>query len=144
MLTIVLSWSFLSLSTLPDVFLYDIPMAQVVYLFARSVHLIYLLIIFGEVFTSVIGNLYGLEKQVQSFLPVKSKYIFAAIMITAYITSQIGYGRLISTIYPLFGYVSLAFHRRFALQKSSSAAQFINIYNETNRHYRAIIDLTGD
>ncbi|MFP7330128.1 hypothetical protein [Bacillus subtilis] len=109
MLTIVLSASFLSLSTLPDVFLYDIPMAQVVYLFARSVHLIYLLIIFGEVFTSVIGNLYGLEKQVQSFLPLKSKYIFTAIMITAYITSQIGYGKLISTIYPLFGYVSLAF-----------------------------------
>ncbi|MGM0748981.1 MAG: YkvI family membrane protein [Bacillota bacterium] len=109
MLTMVLAASFLSLSVLPDVLLYDIPMAQVVFLVARSVHIIYLFIIFGEVFTSVIGNLYGLEKQMKSFLHIKSKYIFAGIMLTAYLTSQIGYGKLISTIYPLFGYVSLAF-----------------------------------
>ncbi|MBT2573605.1 hypothetical protein J7E26_06515 [Bacillus sp. ISL-51] len=109
LLTLVLFASFLSLSVLPNVQEYEIPMAQVVYLFSRSLHIIYLFIIFGEVFTSVIGNLYGLEKQLNSFLHIKSTYIYGGILIFAYIVSQIGYGQLISTVYPLFGYVSLAF-----------------------------------
>lgn len=73
----MLAASFLSLSVLPDVLEFDIPMAQVVYSYSRSLHIIYLFIIFGEVFTSVIGNLYGLEKQLNSFLRIKV-HIFTA------------------------------------------------------------------
>ncbi|MFN2745955.1 hypothetical protein ACINLE_13065 [Bacillus sp. z60-18] len=109
LLTLVLIASFLSLSTLPDVLLYEIPMAQVVYIVQHSVHIIYLFIIFGEVFTSVIGNLYGLEKQINEYLHIKSVYIFIFILLTIYLTGQIGYGKLISTIYPLFGQLSLVF-----------------------------------
>ncbi|MBZ5518500.1 MULTISPECIES: YkvI family membrane protein [Bacillus] len=109
LLTLVLAASFLSLSVLPDVLEFDIPMAQVVYSYSRSLHIIYLFIIFGEVFTSVIGNLYGLEKQLNSFLHIRSTYIYGGILAFAFIISQIGYGQLISTVYPVFGYVSLAF-----------------------------------
>lgn len=49
LLTLVLIASFLSLSTLPDVLLYEVPMAQVVFIVQHSVHIIYLFIIFGEV-----------------------------------------------------------------------------------------------
>ncbi|NPC92325.1 hypothetical protein HOO54_08830 [Bacillus sp. WMMC1349] len=109
LLTLILTASFLSLSTLPDVLLYEIPMAQVVYIVQQSVHIIYLLIIFGEVFTSVIGNLYGLEKQIKEYIQMKSFYIFVLILVTIYLTGQIGYGKLISTIYPFFGQLSLVF-----------------------------------
>lgn len=109
LLTLVLIASFLSLSTLPNVILYEIPMAQVVYIVQHSVHIIYLFIIFGEVFTSVIGNLYGLEKQINEYIHMKSLYIFILILLTVYLTGQIGYGKLISTIYPLFGQLSLVF-----------------------------------
>lgn len=109
LLTLVLIASFLSLSTLPDVLLYEVPMAQVVFIVQHSVHIIYLFIIFGEVFTSVIGNLYGLEKQINEYLHMKSLYVFMFILLTIYLTGQIGYGKLISTIYPLFGQLSLVF-----------------------------------
>lgn len=109
LLTLVLIASFLSLSTLPDVLLYEVPMAQVVFIVQHSVHIIYLFIIFGEVFTSVIGNLYGLEKQINEYIHMKSLYVFMFILLTIYLTGQIGYGKLISTIYPLFGQLSLIF-----------------------------------
>ncbi|PAV34529.1 hypothetical protein CJD29_16990 [Bacillus licheniformis] len=109
LLTLVLVASFLSLSTLPDALLYEVPMAQVVFIVQHSVHIIYLFIIFGEVFTSVIGNLYGLEKQINEYIHIKSLYVFIFILLTIYLTGQIGYGKLISTIYPLFGQLSLVF-----------------------------------
>ena len=76
-------------------------MAQVVYQVANSIHLIYLFVIFGEVFTSVIGNLYGLERQVRAYIRMNSIFTISLILICCYVISKIGYGTLISTVYPV-------------------------------------------
>lgn len=109
LLTIILLCSFLAMTTLPDTLFFDVPMAHVVQIASGSIHMIYLVIIFGEIFTSVIGNIYGMEKQIRKYVNIKPIVIYLIILSIAYCISLIGYGKLLSSIYPLFGNVSIFF-----------------------------------
>lgn len=106
-LTIILVSSHIALSTLSNVGSFDIPMAEVMKSIFYAIYFIYIAIIYGEVFTSVIGNLYGLERQISSFIKVPSMVIICAILCIAAFISKIGYSSLISSLYPIFGYVCL-------------------------------------
>ncbi|MCM3160165.1 hypothetical protein [Metabacillus litoralis] len=106
-LTAILFSSHIALSTLPNVMDYDIPMAEVMKTTFYAIYFIYIAVIYGEVFTSVIGNLYGLERQVASFLNIPSMIIVCSILCVAAFISKFGYSSLISTLYPIFGYVCL-------------------------------------
>ncbi|PGT87835.1 hypothetical protein [Bacillus sp. AFS040349] len=106
-LTAILISSHIALSTLPNVMDYDIPMAEVMKTTFYAIYFIYIAVIYGEVFTSVIGNLYGLERQIASFLNIPSMIIVCSILCVAAFISKFGYSSLISTLYPIFGYVCL-------------------------------------
>ncbi len=107
LLTLILISSHISLSTLSDVLSFDIPMAEVMKTTFYSFYYIYIAVIYGEVFTSVIGNLYGLERQISSFLKLNRMIIICAILSVAAFISKVGYSSLISSLYPIFGYVCL-------------------------------------
>ena len=109
MLTLILISSHLTLTTLPDPTAFDIPMAIIVRQAASNIYLIYLCIIYGEIFTSLIGNMYGLERQIRRYIPVKSMWIHGGIMVIIMLISLVDYGTLLGYLYPLFGYVSLVF-----------------------------------
>ncbi|WP_226668477.1 hypothetical protein [Metabacillus litoralis] len=106
-LTLILICSHIALSTLPNLLQYDIPMAEVMKTALYSFHFIYIAVIYGEVFTSVIGNLFGLEKQILSYIKVPRMVIICAILCVAAFISKIGYSSLISSLYPIFGYLCL-------------------------------------
>ncbi|MCM3652377.1 hypothetical protein [Metabacillus litoralis] len=107
LLTIILISSHFALSTLSNIMQYDIPMAQVMKTTILSLYFIYIAVIYGEIFTSVIGNLYGLEKQITSFMKIPRMVIICAILCIAAFISKIGYSSLISSLYPIFGYICL-------------------------------------
>ncbi|MBS4198752.1 hypothetical protein KHA93_03690 [Bacillus sp. FJAT-49732] len=109
LLTIILFSSHIILSSLPNPILFDIPMAIIVKGAASGIYFIYLLIIYGEIFTSLIGNMYGLERQIHRYVPIGSFWIHGGIIILVYIISRVNYGELLSILYPFFGYVSLIF-----------------------------------
>ncbi|TXC91530.1 hypothetical protein FS935_07790 [Metabacillus litoralis] len=106
-LTLILISSHIALSTLPDLLQYDIPMAEVMKTTLFSFYFIYIAVIYGEVFTSVIGNLFGLEKQIISYIKVPRMIVICAILCIAAFISKIGYSSLISSLYPIFGYLCL-------------------------------------
>ncbi|MDQ0214841.1 putative membrane protein YkvI [Oikeobacillus pervagus] len=108
-LTIILISSHFTLIGLPNVEMYEIPMASVMKTVGAGLYWIYVCIIYGEIFTSVIGNIYGLEKQIKKYIPVHSILIYLFVLIVSFILSQIHYGTLLSYLYPLFGYFSLVF-----------------------------------
>ncbi|WP_018665320.1 GerAB/ArcD/ProY family transporter [Heyndrickxia acidiproducens] len=108
-LTILLFSSHFSLVTLPDISSLEIPMAHIVKTSFPSIYFIYVMIIFCEIFTSILGDVYGLEKQLQTYLPVKSSWIFLFILIVIALISRMHYGALLSVLYPVFGYFSLLF-----------------------------------
>lgn len=109
LLTIILLSSHFALGTLSDPSAYDIPMAVIVKEAVGWMYFIYLFIIYGEIFTSVIGNLYGLEKQLKRYMPFPSMWILIFLFSGVYMISLVKYGTLLGVLYPLFGYVSIVF-----------------------------------
>ncbi|WP_394232705.1 hypothetical protein [Niallia oryzisoli] len=108
-LTAILIAGHFTLIMLPNFSSYEIPMAIIMKNLIPGLHWIFVLIIYGEIFTSVIGNVFGLEKQLKQYLPFPKMVIVAGIFIVSYLLSLIEYSRLLSYLYPLFGYVSLVF-----------------------------------
>jgi uncharacterized membrane protein YkvI len=108
-LTVILLASHFTLIMLPDLEQYEIPMAIIMKKFAPFFYWIFVLVIYGEIFTSVIGNVFGLERQLKQYLLVPTIVSIFAIFGVSYIISLVDYGKLLSYLYPLFGYVSLIF-----------------------------------
>lgn len=108
-LTFILLCNHAILIMLPHLESYQIPMAVIVKNLAGGIYWIYVFIIYGEIFTSVIGNVFGLERQIKAFSKIPSMVITSVIFIISYFISRIDYGTLLSYLYPIFGYVSLAF-----------------------------------
>ncbi|BCB03135.1 YkvI family membrane protein [Bacillus sp. KH172YL63] len=108
-LTLILISSHMTLVTVPDVTSYQIPMAIVMKSFVSGFYFVYILIIYGEIFTSVIGGVFGLEKQLGNYWKGSSFFTFCGIFLVIYSLSFFEYSELLSYLYPLFGYMSLLF-----------------------------------
>jgi uncharacterized membrane protein YkvI len=108
-LTLILISSHFTLIMLPNVELYEIPMAIIMKQIAPFFYWIFVLVIYGEIFTSVIGNVFGLDRQLKQFVQVPTFITITAIFIVSYLISLIDYSKLLSNLYPLFGYISLIF-----------------------------------
>lgn len=108
-LTLILISSHITLVMLPGLETYEIPMAVIMKNIASGFYWIFVLIIYGEIFTSVIGNIFGLERQLKRYISLPSVLIVSIIFIVTYFISLIDYSTLLSYLYPLFGYISLLF-----------------------------------
>ncbi|MFJ8244181.1 GerAB/ArcD/ProY family transporter [Peribacillus asahii] len=108
-LTIILLSGHFALMTLPNIADYEIPSAIIMKSAGETLYWVFILVIYGEIFTSVIGNIFGLERQISGFWKVPSICIILLLFMIAFFISEVGYGRLIGYLYPLFGYISLLF-----------------------------------
>lgn len=109
LLTLILLSSHFTLVMLDHVTLYEIPMAIMMKNLASGLFWFFILVIYGEIFTSVIGNTFGLERQIRKYIPIKSTWIIIGIFLITYVISNIEYGTLLSVLYPIFGYIGLGF-----------------------------------
>lgn len=96
-----------SLSVFPETFSYEIPMAELVKRFGSFIHVLFLFIIYGEIFNSVVGNVFGVTRQLQSTFHLRYQHAVLLILFAIFLISQFGYGKLLSVFYPLFGYMGL-------------------------------------
>jgi uncharacterized membrane protein YkvI len=108
-LTLILCASHFTLIMLPNLDMYNIPMAIVMKNLAPFLYWIYVLVIYGEIFTSVIGNVFGLDRQLKQYLPIPTIISVTAIFLVSYLISLVNYGTLLSYLYPLFGYICMTF-----------------------------------
>lgn len=108
-LTLILISSHFTLIMLPNLELYQIPMAIIMKNLAPFLYWIYVLVIYGEIFTSVIGNVFGLDRQLQQYKSVPTLVSITAIFTICYVISLVDYGKLLSYLYPFFGYICLLF-----------------------------------
>ncbi|NRD78684.1 GerAB/ArcD/ProY family transporter [Bacillus sp. BRMEA1] len=108
-LTLILLASHFTLIMLPDVENYEIPMAIIMKNLAPFFYWIFVMVIYGEIFTSVIGNVFGLDRQLQQYKPVPAILSVTAIFACSYLISLVNYGTLLSYLYPLFGYICIIF-----------------------------------
>jgi uncharacterized membrane protein YkvI len=108
-LTIILISSHFTLIMLPNFELYEIPMAIIMKQIAPFFYWIFVLVIYGEIFTSVIGNVFGLDRQLKQFMTIPTLISISAIFSVSYIISLVNYSELLAALYPVFGYISLGF-----------------------------------
>ncbi|WP_066066226.1 YkvI family membrane protein [Neobacillus soli] len=108
-LTLILIAGHSTLIMLPNLELYDIPMAIIMKNLAPFFYWIFVLVIYGEIFTSVIGNVFGLDRQLKQYFPVPTMLSVTFIFAVSYLISLVNYSTLLSYLYPLFGYICMIF-----------------------------------
>lgn len=91
---------------MPGIQQFAIPMGGIARQLGPSVQFIYIFIIFAEIFTTLIADIYGLTLQLHERLKWARSLIVLLILAICYVASQIGFGTLLSTLYPLFGLIS--------------------------------------
>ncbi len=94
-------------ANMPGITQYAIPMAGIAKQFGQGIQWIYIFLIFSEIFTTLIANVYGLTLQLHERLGIAQHWIVLSILFISYLLSQLGFGILLSTLYPLFGLISL-------------------------------------
>ena len=99
------------------IFQYEIPMAHIVRELGRTAQVLFLLVVYGEIFTTLIANVYGLARQFQQLLKWPEKPLILAILMTSFLISQFGFHTLVAYLYPAFGYVGLALLVMAALKR---------------------------
>lgn len=91
----------------PVVFQYEIPMGLVVAGMGTAIHLMYLLLIYAEIFTTFVADLFGVTLQLEHRTRLKRQTVLVALLLICYGVSVFGFKALLSTLYPFFGCLSL-------------------------------------
>ncbi|WP_058303537.1 YkvI family membrane protein [Gorillibacterium timonense] len=92
---------------MPDIRQFEIPMAQLIGQFGPLVQFIYTLVIFGEIFTTFVADVFGLALQLKQHSRLPNAILILALLAVCYGGAQIGFSSLLSLLYPLFGALSL-------------------------------------
>ena len=71
-LTVILISSHFTLIMLPNLEIYEIPMAIIMKNLAPFFYWIFVMVIYGEIFTSVIGNVFGIDRQLKQYVPMST------------------------------------------------------------------------
>ncbi|TXK85980.1 hypothetical protein [Paenibacillus sp. N3.4] len=92
---------------MPGIAQYEIPMGNIINRLGSVPQIAYLLVIYGEIFTTFIADAYGLSVQLQQRLKWHPKVLLISILTLSYFVSLIGFKALLSGLYPLFGAISV-------------------------------------
>jgi uncharacterized membrane protein YkvI len=84
-----------------------IPMAFVINTLGAGTKYFFLALMWAEIFTTLIGNVYGLTTNLRRVVPFRERTIMGFIFVLAYMFSLFGFPTLVHFLYPLFGYCGL-------------------------------------
>ncbi|PTX51489.1 putative membrane protein YkvI [Melghirimyces profundicolus] len=101
----------------PQVFDLEIPIALVISSLGEGMKYFFLAVMWGEIFTTLIGNVYGLAANLQPVVPLRLNTLMGAIFILGYLCSLIGFPVFVGLIYPFFGYCGLVLILLLAVRK---------------------------
>lgn len=93
---------------MPGIAQFEIPMAHLIRPFGRVLQYFYLFVIYGEIFTTYIANVYGIVLQLQQRTRLPRQALVAIILALSYVCGQFGFKALLTTLYPAFGFISLS------------------------------------
>ena len=103
------SINLLLLANQPYIFELEIPLLLVAQRFGSVIQALLLVIIWLEMFSTEVSDVYSISKTLEQSFNIKFKKGIFIVLAVALPISQIGFSNLISTLYPLFGLLSLIF-----------------------------------
>lgn len=89
---------------LDDVHQLEIPMGFLVSFLGKGIQYAFLFILWAEIFTTLLSNIYGLTSSIQQKLRLRPWMILVLIFIVGYLFSLVGFSTLVRYLYPIFGY----------------------------------------
>lgn len=93
----------------PYIYNYEIPLLFVANRFGNIIQAILLMIIWLEMFSTEVSDVYSISKTIEQTFNIKFEKCIFPVIFVALIISQFGFGNLINKLYPLFGLLSLVF-----------------------------------
>jgi len=88
---------------------FEIPLLYVAHRFGKLFQIALLIIIFFEMFSTSVSDIYSMSKTINSVSGISYKKAIFIVLTIAIPISIIGFGKLISIAYPAFGALSLFF-----------------------------------
>lgn len=93
----------------PYIYKYEIPLLFVANRFGHLIQALLLVIIWLEMFSTEVSDIYSISKTLEQSLNIKFKQAIFIVIGIALVISQFGFGNLITKLYPMFGLLSLIF-----------------------------------
>ncbi|WP_223069650.1 hypothetical protein [Paenibacillus caui] len=110
-------------ANMPGINQYEIPMGSIAFQLGNAVQLMYVLLIFMEIFSTFVADIYGVTLQINHMSKIPERWVSLIILSICYLTSQIGFSSLLSVLYPIFGFLSLAWAAMLVLYRKPRAAK---------------------
>ena len=93
----------------PYIYNYEIPLLFVANRFGNIIQALLLVIIWLEMFSTEVSDIYSISKTLEQSFNIKFKKAIFMVLGIALLISQFGFGNLITKLYPMFGLLSLIF-----------------------------------
>lgn len=93
----------------PYIYQYEIPLLYITNRFGKLMQIMLLIIIWLEMFSTEVSDVYSISKTLDRTFKLRYKHSIFLVIGIALPISQIGFSNLISTLYPIFGVLSLFF-----------------------------------
>lgn len=94
---------------IPTIFEVEMPMIFLLTDMGKGFALLFALLVYAEIFSSLVANVFGLVEQMKRIFRGSPHLISLAILAGSYLISFVGFGSLLSILYPLFGQVVVIF-----------------------------------
>ncbi|MEF2965500.1 hypothetical protein V3851_06610 [Paenibacillus sp. M1] len=104
---------------MPGIVQFEIPMGHIARQLGATIQLVYILLIFMEIFSTFVADVYGVTLQLKQRLKVSPRLISLGILLICYLTSQFGFSSLLSVLYPVFGLFSLVWAVMLAMYRQT-------------------------
>lgn len=118
-LGIILLLIHLNVSTVEHFSQYEIPMVEVIKKVHPIFYYFFLMVILAEIFTTLVGNIYGMARQINAVFSFNSHFTILILLVSCLFISVIGYGPLLTFLYPLIGWVSFIIILTLLIPKKS-------------------------
>jgi len=107
---LLLFFAFTSLSLhMPGVTQAQMPMIYMLTGLGKVITILFALLVYGEIFSTLIANVFGLVQQLKQYVPISTPTLIFLILTSCYAVSFVGFTSLLSLLYPLFGQIVVFF-----------------------------------
>lgn len=101
--------NFLLMINMPYINNYEIPLLFVAQPFGNIIQALLLIVIWLEMFSTEVSDVYSISRTIDDTFHIDFKKAIFIVILIALPISRIGFSKLISSLYPLFGLLSLIF-----------------------------------
>lgn len=101
--------NFLLMINQPYIHQYEVPLLFVAQRFGNIIQALLLVVIWLEMFSTEVSDVYSISKTLDNTLNIDFKKAIFLVIIIALPISRIGFSKLIGSLYPFFGLLSLVF-----------------------------------